>query len=480
MSRQTQESEQLLLDDPEDIPYNPVPKRYRPPFAIDKQRRLLTICVCVLALAVLALAPSLLTMAASRTPAQHVLSVPSTTDLEGNTLSYVMGPPTQNFRDNLRNDTKYITSWISAGWTNDVMTYGNLLYLAIITDRVPIIPKFIPSHVGGDTPPIAFGDVFDVSRLKKSLGIPILEWHEVKDVDSQTLEDLGCWTVWEVIQNGENKPRGSFLTEWLKLDISYTRAPDSIKLTPAGIDDKHSSFWSLATLAFPEARSNALSQPPYPSPQHQVSLPPDDHLLCYDYLYYVGVERAWEWELDYSPAWRFVGQHMRWNTSLQNLADEYVKRALNTSENDSTPPFISVHVRHGDFRNYCNDIPEDECFAPLPVLARRVFEVQQELRDRKGIEVSHVLMTSDERDPNWWSEVRKLGWTWIDYAAERTVETHGKWYPVLIDAVLQSKGAGFVGTYGSTMTTLARRRVESWQDGPTRVTKWGYPGADDH
>lgn len=53
-------------------------------------------------------------------------------------------------------------------------------------------------------------------------------------------------------------------------------------------------------------------------------------------------------------------------------------------------------------------------------------------------------------------------------------------YPVFIDAVIQSNGAGFVGTHGSTMTTLARRRVESWHDGPTRVVKWGSPNADDH
>lgn len=29
----------------------------------------------------------------------------------------VLGPPTRSFRDNLRNDTKYITSWPSAGWS---------------------------------------------------------------------------------------------------------------------------------------------------------------------------------------------------------------------------------------------------------------------------------------------------------------------------------------------------------------------------
>jgi hypothetical protein len=53
-------------------------------------------------------------------------------------------------------------------------------------------------------------------------------------------------------------------------------------------------------------------------------------------------------------------------------------------------------------------------------------------------------------------------------------------YPLFIDAVIQSNGAGFVGTQGSTMTTVARRRVESWRGGPTRVVKWGSPNADDH
>jgi hypothetical protein len=53
-------------------------------------------------------------------------------------------------------------------------------------------------------------------------------------------------------------------------------------------------------------------------------------------------------------------------------------------------------------------------------------------------------------------------------------------YPVFLDAVIQSNGAGFVGTHRSTMTTLARRRVELWHNGPTRVVRWEWPGADDH
>lgn len=41
-------------------------------------------------------------------------------------------------------------------------------------------------------------------------------------------------------------------------------------------------------------------------------------------------------------------------------------------------------------------------------------------------------------------------------------------------------GTGFVGTEGSTMSLLARRRVEDWNGGVTRTVKWGRIGADDH
>lgn len=54
------------------------------------------------------------------------------------------------------------------------------MYLGLITDRVPIIAEFIPSHIGGHVPPIPFGEVFDVPRLRKELGKPVLEWREVK------------------------------------------------------------------------------------------------------------------------------------------------------------------------------------------------------------------------------------------------------------------------------------------------------------
>ncbi|EIN11023.1 hypothetical protein PUNSTDRAFT_85524 [Punctularia strigosozonata HHB-11173 SS5] len=390
----------------------------------------------------------------------------------------VLGPPTTRFRDNIRNDTKYITSWISAGWTNDVMTYGNLIYLGMITNRVPVIPPFTSSGHIGFAQPVPFGDIFDILRLRKAVG-PILEWRDIKDPESEEIEDIGCWNIWEAVQYEHKNPRHSHVPTWLNLDISYTRAPDWVKLLPGFGPDQHSTFWSLAPLAYPEARNASLGNI-LPSPIHKAKLDPDEHMLCYDFLYYVTLNKPWEWDTDYAPMWREVVKHFRWTSKMEDLARTSLRATFGLPEQETIPPFISVHVRHNDFLDWCGDVPREECFASLPVVARRVEEVRTELRERKGLAVDTVVMTSDEKDPEWWQDVKKLGWVPIDHAALRTVDMHGKWYPILIDAVIQSMGAGFVGTDRSTMSMLARRRVQDWHNGAVRDVKWGYLDADAH
>ena len=100
------------------------------------------------------------------------------------------------------------------------MTYMNLIYLGVITNRVPIIAMFTPSHIGGDAPLSTFGEVFDVPRFIKESGTPLLEWLDVKDPESDQLESLGCWNVWEAVQYYEHYPRNSFVPQWLNLGLS--------------------------------------------------------------------------------------------------------------------------------------------------------------------------------------------------------------------------------------------------------------------
>lgn len=50
----------------------------------------------------------------------------------------------------------------------------------------------------------------------------------------------------------------------------------------------------------------------------------------------------------------------------------------------------------------------------------------------------------------------------------------------MLDAVVQSMAAGFVGTDRSTFSHMARRRVTDWNHGAVRLVKWGTPNADAH
>lgn len=93
-----------------------------------------------------------------------------------------------------------------------------------------------------------------------------------------------------------------------------------------------------------------------------------------------------------------------------------------------------MHIRHGDFAGRCPSRGDANgtdshlvCFAKLEKYADMVEEVKAELREKKGIEVDYVLVTSDEKSVAWWGQVRDLGWTWIDHKALNTEEKYGQW-----------------------------------------------------
>ena len=89
---------------------------------------------------------------------------------------------------------------------------------------------------------------------------------------------------------------------------------------------------------------------------------------------------------------------------------------------------ITLHVRRADFAVWCNDVPPEECLAPLSAYIRRVEQLKSQLADRGIGPIDHVLVSSDERDPVFWEQVRELGWSAIDHEKEQTEEKYGKWY----------------------------------------------------
>ncbi|KAJ7493292.1 hypothetical protein B0H11DRAFT_2228073 [Mycena galericulata] len=383
---------------------------------------------------------------------------------------------TSSFRDNLRPDSKYITTWPVQDWNNQVVAFMNLIYLALITERVPIIPPFTPFNHTRRTPVLDFGEVFDVTRLQNVMGKPLLEWHQVKDPHSATVDVLGCWHTRPAALNMKSQRtqpyqsqagsvpqfRDSASSHVTLQTISYTTAPNwTLLRSDDAKEQEHSTFWSLASLTFPDRDASEI-QDPEPSFIRGVSLEPDQHLLCFDDLTLVSARNPWEYSQEMSPAWRFVGKHMHWNPRIQHIADLYTRKALGVGPQDRIPPYIAVYARFGNVTTWC-DLPPEECFPPLFAFARGVQELKAEIRRTKGIDVDRVIVISDKRERIWWDAVHKRGWYSLDHS--KTAKRYGAWYPVLIDAVVQSGSLGFVTADDSIASVLASRRVSSWQGG---------------
>ncbi|EIN08127.1 hypothetical protein PUNSTDRAFT_102890 [Punctularia strigosozonata HHB-11173 SS5] len=378
-----------------------------------------------------------------------------------------------------------MTSFFGGGMTNDIMTIGNMVYLATLTDRVPIIPPWMPNRLldANVQKPLPFGEVFDVPRLARKLRRPVLEWHQVKDYSAgdSVLETIGCYTVWGSVKPGESRdPSPSSLIPLLNLDISWNNMPSSISL---GYDT--ASIWRLASLLYPSARQRAIDAgeiKPSPSGFKGELVLPDDQFTCYDLLYYAATVEPFEYFQDYSPAWRFVVSNFHWTQQVERIGHSYVRRILGVE--DGGPNYIAIHARRGDFQGWCDSESQsrDDCLVNIGALQIRVKEIQDELLVTRGINLrdTDVILLSDEKDPQWWLEVRDLGWKTVDHVALETVDIHGPWYPLIVDVYIMSSGIGFVGTARSTMSLLAKRRTEEWRNGITRTVEWGWPGADNH
>ena len=71
-----------------------------------------------------------------------------------------------------------------------------------MSERVPILPRFAPTHVGNDAGFIPVSEIFDLKRLGKTIRTPVLEWDMLKNYTRENMEDLGCWGTHPTLFNG--------------------------------------------------------------------------------------------------------------------------------------------------------------------------------------------------------------------------------------------------------------------------------------
>ncbi|KAF6758039.1 hypothetical protein DFP72DRAFT_808302 [Ephemerocybe angulata] len=387
------------------------------------------------------------------------------------------------FSENLLDGSRYITSFPVAGYTNKFIAYMHLIYLGILSNRIPIIPPILPpGWVPIDAGIILFGDIYNLTTLRDRIRHPVLEWSDVKAIPSTAdvqvdftptdpVEQLGCWSV---------RPRSADDPTWvrgaenvLKIDLSFTRVPSFSYFNQSDENEIFVTFPALASLVYAKHPHPSFHQGPLMRASRLGSeLRPEEQLACFDFLYYAssGVQR-YEFENRWSPAWNTVGTHLHFTQPLVDLTDGYLRRAMNIGEAEDLPPMITIHLRRNDFKDLCPEGKAPPCFIPLSKYQRAVTEIQEKLLETQGISVSRVLVTSDEKDLSFWEEISSFGWSFFNHTAERTVERFSKWHPLLIDKVALSQGIGFIGTNPSTFSILNAFRVEDWNNGVTKMLR---------
>lgn len=220
---------------------------------------------------------------------------------------------TSLFKDNLDPSRKYVTSFVSAGFTNQLIALLHLIQISLHTRsiaesgnqnhpiRIPVLPPFAPAaHMTSKAGYFHFGDIFDVPRLSSDLKLDILEWRDLKNVPETNdgpMDKLGCWSlIFSQFPNSKPKdgmpnwPWHGEVPRFLGLDTSWTPVPtkDLIQYTPDGAGFP-ADLAKLSFLGDGESREEAIksvNRAPTIAKGSKERVPPDEQMLCFDFLFY--------------------------------------------------------------------------------------------------------------------------------------------------------------------------------------------------
>jgi hypothetical protein len=142
-------------------------------------------------------------------------------------------------------------------------------------------------------------------------------------------------------------------------------------------------------------------------------------------------------------------------------------------------PFLAVHISSKARQSECLFLNEPEkCGVDLSDYTHAVDRVRHLVAaatHRKSREQRHsartlsVVVSTDVKDLGFLGELSNLGWTLLDYDDLEIRERFGAWAPELMDQAIESRASGFVGTRGSSQSTLSALRVRTWRSGATEL-----------
>ncbi|GAA6014240.1 hypothetical protein JCM10207_006143 [Rhodosporidiobolus poonsookiae] len=427
--------------------------------------------------------------------------------------------PQDTLTSQIKPGVRYIATLSYGGHANQFMAIQNLLYLGKLLNRVVIIPTLTPLHF--HETPRDFSQFYDLDRLYHDTKIPAVELSDMKWWNFSApppLEPLSCWSILELAAGGRNVNDGSMAVH--NIDVKYFPLPklgrgsEGFNIWFEAVHD-FDFDWASRRDWLTKVRKELLPQKPPPEADVKPTIvplnrhqnlkdgfdpgrtdAPRDDLFCLDTTFFLGSRifppaypspgviteeplRSYE-----GHGWIQAGQYIRFSAELERLADIYLLELFGVSTMKEIPPFITVHIRRGDFRTARG-------LTSLDKYTDGVQRVRDKINWRidhpndwvgagkgnekyvKGIRAERyaVVATTDEKpDSDFVRELKeRLGWKVLDHDAMNTTAELGEWYPSMIDAAVLARGSGFVGTEWSTYSYLAGLRVKYWNGG---VEEW--------
>ncbi|GAA6032966.1 hypothetical protein JCM8097_000073 [Rhodosporidiobolus ruineniae] len=421
--------------------------------------------------------------------------------------------PQGTLQEQLKEGVRYVTAMAYGGHANQMISIMKMLYFGKLTNRVGIIPTLIPIHIDG--PPVPMSTFYDLPRFWAESRIPAVEMSQMKPIDLASAnphnEMIPCWSVQEATVGFANLEAWSF--DLHDIWVQHWPLPPLAR----GLGGFDLAFDALRVFDFDQwakldwlnrVQRDFLPQKPLAEGQTEFkgdksknlkdgfdpvgSQVPTDQLMCFDNTLFLGPVMFPELPVTDKPlersapgeglSWMNVGQHLRFNPTVEGHADDYLMRLFDVKSPSKVPPFITVHLRRGDFKDFAGFTALEKYVAGL---ARVQAALQARLDDPDnwtgpgrrafkhfGLRADQyaVVATTDERgDSDFVKEVKALGWKVLDHDAFETKEKLGGWWPTMLDATILARGRAFVGTDRSTFSHMAGLRVKYWRGGLTEL-----------
>ncbi|KAF9946089.1 hypothetical protein BGZ70_003412, partial [Mortierella alpina] len=379
------------------------------------------------------------------------------------TIRYKNGTFSKTFKPELYQDPtaarKEMGSFLETLATRSWLGQSTTALLAKDLKRTLIIPPISPSsHIKVWSGP-RYSEFYDLERFSEDSGIPLLEWHDIKQTPdnppdaltrhwAEFSEDLPCTPNGAIGVNDKN------LYDHFRPQFLFNfKATYPVEDSTAG----QSTEYAYARDVLLKDTKSDNGKP--------------DLWKCLSCPYFLGSS-------DISDrSWSEVGLHMRFNAKIDAMADDILDMLLpKTGKMDPSrrhPEFIIIHLRRGDIVNKCAPgQAERDCIVQIEQIADKVDEIEKKRRIKALSETNDknasvtlerlpVLVTTNEKRKEELDKLERLGWIMLDHGdVEKdelglvkpsvtkklgTMSSLGPFYPPMLDAVLLTRGDYFIG-----------------------------------